>query len=45
MANIEKFSRIISASNINEKSIFELIDTLRAQERIVIYGADGFFVF
>ena len=39
MENIEKLSKIISASNINEKSFFELIDNLKIQKRIVIYGA------
>ena len=39
MENVEKLSKIISASNINEKSFFELISNLRIQKGIVIYGA------
>ncbi len=37
--NIVKLSKIISSSNINEKSFLELIDDLKAQEKIVVYGA------
>ncbi|MEE9606014.1 MAG: FkbM family methyltransferase [Candidatus Scalindua sp.] len=37
--NIEKLAKIISASNINEESFFELIDNLGMQKRVVIYGA------
>ncbi|MEE9215600.1 MAG: FkbM family methyltransferase [Thermodesulfobacteriota bacterium] len=37
--NIEKLSRIISSSNINEKSFFALINNLNIQKGIVIYGA------
>ena len=37
--DIESLSGIISSSNINKKSFFELIDNLRTQKRIVIYGA------
>jgi FkbM family methyltransferase len=37
--DIDKLSRIISASNINEEKFYELIDNLRKQKKIVIYGA------
>ncbi len=37
--NIERLSKLISASNINEKTFLKLIDNLKIQERIVIYGA------
>jgi len=39
MKDIEKLSKILSESNINKKSFFELIDNLRLQKKIVIYGA------
>ena len=39
MENVEKLSKIISESNINEESFFELIGDLRTQKRIVVYGA------
>ncbi len=37
--NIERLSKIISSSNINEKSFFALINNLNIQKGIVIYGA------
>lgn len=37
--DIEKLSKIISASNINKENFYELIDNLRKQKKIVIYGA------